>query len=181
MATTISNEYGTFTGETEAEALKLAKKGKREWEKRARELDAIKAVALTRAEACGFRVLSLALGNGIPKGWAVEEAKAPGTFGPLWACGTDDEGNEVHEVETVDGRGKFATRRGTVRGVVVNVFRFAVAVIARSHSREEYVYAVGTHEGVAELTKIPTLTLDAFRKRCSGSDLKPASLEAVAG
>lgn len=73
----ITNDYGIFTGETEADALKAARKGKREAAKRAERRNALAAQAALIATEKGFRMLArVAKGEPFPSGWRFYAAGA---------------------------------------------------------------------------------------------------------
>ena len=171
---TMETEYGTFTGETEAAALKAARKGKREAAKRDAETAKLREVAYTLAAQKGFRLLCRLLehGGAMPGGWRIYR---PGDkwADSLFATGddTDLDGYPRGTAFVVESPGEGVSRvlvghyGHEMLGAVCGGAGFTLCYFLRDRTTGEVeCRALGCHMGVAATERVPGVTPEHFRR-----------------
>lgn len=174
MSVTITTDYGTFTGDTIADAQKAERKGRKAAEKERARIEELKALARTRAEAQAFRIVSRQLrGEECPRGWTFFPFGVNGPHSCERIAGADY-CDDTLRIETIDGRGTMEVYRNTFLGHCDNGAGFTMAIILRNSDGSESVYAVGTNEGTASAELIPGYTRENFRLTKRAEAMEPA-------
>lgn len=170
---TITTDYGTFTGETEAEAIKAARKAKREAAKRDAEQAKLREVAYTRAAEKGFRILCRVLEHGkMPRAWRLYRP------GDKWAenlfarsVETDFHGFPTGTAFVVESPGEGQSRVMVghygceMVGAVCGGAGFTLCYFLRDRTTGEVeCRALGCHMGVYATERVPTVTPEMFQR-----------------
>lgn len=135
----IETEHGRFEAETEKEALKAARAAKRVAAAQQKQREADYKVAVLRAEANGYRILSRVATGNVPRGWIyyrpTDRYSAVQVTVKVDCMGE----HAYHEAtyETDGGRLTVAHHGYTVDGVVADGAGFVMAVFLRENRRAE--------------------------------------------
>ncbi len=163
---TITNEYGTFKGETEKQAMSAARKGKREaamrQEQEGREYNA----ALTDAAENGFKILCRVIEDGTPispRGeWVGVGSERSFSGSSVFDC-YESEKTEIQAAVLLGLANPVALQHTgcTFRGVLLNGSGWAVAyMLTDNESGKDTLYAIGTAAGKRFATvRVPGVTM----------------------
>lgn len=162
---TLTTEHGEFSAETEAEAVKLARKAKREAAKEEKRQEAARTTALQRAKTAGFRVYDRFLEDKpMPPAWIIH--KAGNRFFPAQRY---EAPYTYTRIDTEDGRGEIRLydRGYSIVASVDNGAGFTMLLFVKDCDTTDppRAYAVGVCDGVANWVRLEKpITLELFRE-----------------
>jgi hypothetical protein len=161
---TITNDYGTFSGETEAKALAAARKGKKEAAKRQEEAGREYNAALTEAAANGFKLLCRVV-KGEPvvsrhgEWFPASSDASRGVFDCFGEHKTEiSAGVLIGRMEPV----AMSHPGWTFRGLLLDGTGWAVGYLLTNDENvlEDHFYAIGTAGQTMATTRVPGITLE---------------------
>ena len=154
----IETENGRFEGETEREALRLARKARRESAKREHLAAIARKRAYDRARCEGFNILARKLsGQGFPRGWRFIPAGDP-------HCPTIERRGESLRrivIETEDGRGELEFYKIEILGIVENGAGWAMGVFVVNDGKTE-LWSVGADGSATAIAHCPGILPSEF-------------------
>lgn len=168
MTITITNDHGTFAGETEKEALALARKAAKAAREKSRLDEANGKIAYLRAESAGFRIMSrMASGEGFPRGWNYHRA---GEQYVPWSI-TYRDSYSYGSVPVVTWHGEHGSAVSSDHygyaflGAIVNGAGFPLCVFLESRGADSgaiEAYAIGIEADQFAFVLLPNVSIDQF-------------------
>lgn len=155
---TLTTPYGSFSAEDERDAMRLARKAKRDAEKQEQSQRDAARQAEINAQVTGYRVYSHLSGNNPRWELLIPNSKP---YAPKMEV---VEGQTRIRLETYSGSAEYRVPRWYVDLVAVawDAAGFHVALFLKNPDGEVYAYAIGVHEGIVCLIDLPGVTKDQF-------------------
>ena len=177
MTTTITNQYGIFTADTEKEALKLSRAAARKVKKQEKINQENRATAYANAKSRGCDVLSRYVEGEIPRDWRVSKPE-DSTFPKSQM----DDSYRVYGFHTDHGYAKLGLYSGwnvpskndKLVGVLECGFN-GIAIIWLEVSGEVQTHAVGVCRDQTVRAKIGSIPIDHFNRANTAEESAPQS------